>query len=354
MAYSAITLPLTGSGDATAAPACDVVDSKAYQAMKLMDGTEGSTIPVPAKGTTPGSTDHGLVVRPIGSTGFNQAVVGAVGLTSGSSEVALTSAGSTRLVGQVTVANPTTEVTISNPTTSVTITNPSTAVNVANQPTVDLSSVGSTRLAGRFTVENPTTAVNVANPTTAVTVSSGVVLGAGSSANTLGAVALVAGSTANTLGAVAQSSPAASSDSAWWVRTVSTQTGSGGSTAVDANLTSDGSTKIVGIAVDIPFSSAQYSRSSIASSADIAFLAANAARRSAIIQNSATATELLVSFSTAAVSSASAYTLKIPANGYLTIGGMNGSVPLYTGPIRGKLNSTAVSAVAYVSEFVGT
>lgn len=172
MSYTAVTLPLTGAGDATAAPAVDVVDGKAYQAMKLMDGTEGSTVPIPALGTTPGSTAHGLIVRPIGSTAHNQAVVGAVGLTSGSSEVALTSAGSTRLVGRVTLEN----------------------------------------------------------PTTVVTVSSGVVLGAGSTANALGAVALLAGTSANTIGNV----------------TVSNLSTGGGSTTVDANLSSAGSTKVVG------------------------------------------------------------------------------------------------------------
>lgn len=331
MAYTAVTLPLTGTGDATAAPACDIVDSKAYQAMKLMDGAEGSTVPVPALGTTPGTTDHGLVVRPIGSTAHNQAIVGAVGLTSGSSEVALSSVGSTRLVGQVTVANPTTSVDVANPTT---------AVNVANQPTVDLSSVGSTRLVGRVDVNNPTTsvtisnpttsvtvtnistAVTVTNPTTAVTVSSGVVLGAGSTANSLGSVALLAGSTGNTVGAVAVTNP---------------------TTAVD--LSSNGSTRFVGINNYESFTVC--SRTSVASSADVSLFAANTAHRSRIVQNQSTGFELLLNLSTNVVTSGSSGSdIRIPINGYVVFGGQTGNFPLYVGAMRCKLASTTVNAVA--------
>lgn len=242
MAYSAVTLPLTGTGDATAAPAVDLIGGRAYQAVKLIDGLEGSTLAFIAKQTTPDAADIGMVMRNIASSAFNQAVVGAVGITSGSSAVELTSAGSTRLVGQFTLANPTTAVTVSNPTTAVTITNPTTAVTISNPTTAldaNLSSVGSTKLVGQVTVANPTTAVNVANPTTsitlssqhtvtadlssvgstkligqvtvgnpttAVTVSSGVILGGGSTANALGSVALLAGSTGNVVGAVAVTS----------------------------------------------------------------------------------------------------------------------------------------------------
>lgn len=191
MAYAA--LPLTGAGDATAKVATDLIGDEHFQRMKIFSGEEGSTVPLIAKATTPGSTDPGLVVRPIPSSGLVQLVGGSV---------ALTSEGSSRLIGRVDINNPTTEVSIagavaiSNPSTAVTITNPSTAV----------------------TITNPTTAVNVANPTTAVSVSSGVILGGGSSANTIGNV------------------------------TVSNlSTGGGGSTTVDANLTSAGSTKVVGI-----------------------------------------------------------------------------------------------------------
>lgn len=129
-----------------------------------------------------------------------------VTLTNPTTIVDLSSNGSTRTVGvvgvtgtvsvtgttAVNVANPTTAVTISNtsfsvtnPATSVTITNPATAVTVSNPTTaVDLSSNGSTRVVGT------------------VNVTSGSILGAGSSANTLGSVALVAGTSANLVGGV--------------------------------------------------------------------------------------------------------------------------------------------------------
>lgn len=269
MAYGAVTLPLTGSGDATAQQAVDLIDSKAYQAIKLIDGTEGSTLPVAAKGTTPGATDAGLIVRPIGSTGFTQAIVPSSQLT-------------------VTVGNPTTAVTVSNPTTSVslssvhtvTVGNPTTAVNVANQPTVDLSSAGSTRLVGRVDVNNPTTSVTLTNPTTLVdqgapagsstsawwvrTVTTGsaggsttVDLGTGGSTRLAGRVTvdnpttavtvssgLVLGPSTAAIGSVAQGGPAGTSTDAWWVRTVTTGS-AGGSTTVD--LGSGGSTRVIGL-----------------------------------------------------------------------------------------------------------
>lgn len=121
----------------------------------------------------PTSLGYEVMVQP--STGSGGGVGGSTVV-----DANLTSAGSTKLIGQVTVTNP---------TTSVTLTNPSTAVNVANQPTVDLSSVGSTRLVGRVEINTPTTAVT---------------LSGGSTSNSIGSVALLAGSTANTVGAVAQ------------------------------------------------------------------------------------------------------------------------------------------------------
>lgn len=280
----------------------------------------------------------------------------------------LTSAGSTRLVGQFTVNNPTTAVTITNPTTTVTISNPTTAVTVSNPTTaVDLTSAGSTRLAGQFTVANPTTSVTITNPTTTVTVSnpttavdlssagstrvvgtvnvtSGSVLGpstaaigvvsittstaqigsvsllAGSSANVVGSVVLGAGSSANTIGNVAQG-PGSSATAPWFV---------------------DG----------LAFSSAQTSASTVATSAEGALLAANASRRGAVITNLSTAVELLIGFTTATVSTARANChYIIPANGKITIGGQLGDVPLYTGPIRGRLNSTTLAGVAGIIQF---
>ena len=352
---------------------------------------------------------------------------------SGSSAVdaTLTSAGSTRLVGRVNldsavaqgtaassaapwftaITNPTTQVTVSNPTTSVTLSSEptviqgagstsvapwyviSTAAAGAGSTTVDanLSSAGSTKLAGRFTVENPTTSV---------TVSSGVILAAGSSANTLGAVAQGAGST---------------SVAPWYV--ISTAAAGAGSTTVDANLTSAGSskvigtvslasavstnsvaaftvanpttsvtvssgvllgngstanmigtvtlstinqnvdlssagsTRVVGLVDGISFSSAGAAFTSLASSVDVSLLAANANRKGCIIQNHTTATAVLVRMSTQAVSSASSYQFQVPANGFVVMGGQVGNMPNFTGPMRCKANSTAVASVVYVTEF---
>lgn len=322
---SNVLLPLSGSGDVTASVATEDIGGAHYQLLKVMDGTPGSTSPIIGASTTPGSTDMGLVVRNIASTAFNQAVVGAVGLTSGSSAVELTSAGSTRLVGRVTVDSAVTvsgsvgltsgssevaltsvgstrlvgQVTVANPTTDVTVTG---AVGITSGSSeVTLTSIGSTRLVGQMTVANPTTGVTVdgtvgltsstgqkgsfalASGTTgimgAMYVSSGtqtigtvqlssagttgsigsvallagstatmigsITVGtAGSTANTIGSAALLAGSSANTIGAVAQA-PGSTSVAPWYVISTAA-TGGPGSSAVDANLTSLGSTKVVG------------------------------------------------------------------------------------------------------------
>lgn len=351
MAY--VTYPLTGSGDATVKIPTDLVVDEHYQYIKLADGTPGSTVVIQAKATTPGSTDAGMVTRNIPSTALSQLV------TVGNPTTA------------VNVANPTTAVTITNPTTAVTITNPSTAVNVANQPTVDLSSVGSTRLVGR---------VDVNNPTTAVTVTSGVVLGAGSSANMLGQVAQGAGSTSiapwyvitsgggagatavdanltsvgstRQIGTVSQGTPGGSSADAWWVRTVTTGAAGAGSTTVDANLTSAGSTKMIGLVRGEPFSSGQITRSTLNSSAEGQIFAANANRKYATITNCATAVTLYVGLSTEAVTTlgANAHFI-LGALQTFTLGGPVGNMPNYTGPIRGRINSTTVVGPVIGVEF---
>lgn len=41
----------------------------------------------------------------------------------------------------------------------------------------------------------------------------------------------------------------------------------------------------------------------------------------------------------------------IPANSRLTIGGAQPDVPLYTGPIRARLNSTSLAGIAAVLQF---
>lgn len=173
--------------------------------------------------TTPGSSNDYLWVRTVGASGAGSTVVDVNSISSSTSHIGDVSISNPTTA--VTITNPATAVTVSNPTTSVTLTNPATAVNVANQPTVDLSSVGSTRLVGR---------VEINTPTTLVSVSSGVILAAGSSANVLGAVAQGNGST---------------SLSPWYV--ISTASAGAGSTTVDANLSSAGSTRVVGGALTV-------------------------------------------------------------------------------------------------------
>ena len=401
MAYTAAGLPLTGAGDATADVGVDRIAGIDYQMVKMLDGTEGSTIVFMARETTPGSTDAGLVVRPIGSTAHLQGIA-----------------------GTVTVANPTTAVTVDGAVdvsgSVVVVANPSTAVDVSSgvilgagssanmlgrvaqgpgsttiapwyvissaggggSTAVDLSSGGSTRLVGQVTV---------GNPTTAVTVSSGVVLGAGSSTNMLGAVAQGAGSTSlapwyvissaggggstavdlssggstRTVGVVSQGSPAGTSADAWWVRSVTTGAAGAGSTTVDANLSSAGSTKTVGVvgqgpgssaafwfAQSIPFTSGNVARTSVATTVNAAVIAANANRKALLIANGSTAQMVGLGLSTATVTTARAnVNIYLQANSQLRFG-LCGDLPLYTGAIQGiNLTSTAVAGYVIVTEF---
>lgn len=107
-----VGLPLTGAGGTTVDVATDLIGGAHYQAIKLFDGTSGSTLPIAALATTPASSDPGMIVRPIGSTAFRQAValtsgstgiMGAFQLATGTTgsigQVGLTSEGSTRLAG---------------------------------------------------------------------------------------------------------------------------------------------------------------------------------------------------------------------------------------------------------------
>ena len=195
---------------------------------------------------------------------------------------------------------------------------------------VALTSIGSTRLVGR---------VDINNPTTAMSVSSGVILGPGS--------------TANTLGAVAQGAPGGSSDEAWWVRTVTTGATGAGSTLVNANLSSAGSTKIIGITDGQAFSSDSITRTTVNSSAEAQLFAANANRKYATITNLATAASLLVGMSTGAVSTAGANAhFIIPALNTYTIGGQLGNIPRYTGPLRVRVNSTSIAGPVVGVEYV--
>ena len=144
-------------------------------------------------------------------------------------DASLTSAGSTRLVGQFTVANPTTSVdaTLSSAGSTRIVgkfelspTTPGSsndylwvralsAGSGSTEVDANLTSIGSTRLVGQFTLANPTTAVD------ATLTSIG-------STRLVGQVTLT-----NPTTLVDQGGPAASSANAWWVRTVSTQGGAG-------------------------------------------------------------------------------------------------------------------------------
>jgi len=397
MAYA--ILPLTGAGDATAKVATDLIGDEHYQRMKIFSGEDGSTVPLIAKETTPGSTDPGLVVRPIPSSGLVQLVAGTV---------ALSSEGSTKVVGRVDINNPTTAVSVANPTTAVNVANPTTAVSVSSgvvlgagsssftignvtvsnlstggggSTTVDanLSSAGSTRLVGIVNIGNPTTSVNVANPTTAVNVANPT-----TAVSVSGSVALNAGSSANTIGNVTVSN---------------LSTGGGGSTTVDANLSSAGSTRVVGtmnvssgvilgagstgnalgsvallagtsantignVTVSnlstggggsttvnaiqssgssanfwfmqgIPYSSANVARTTINTSADASVIAANTNRKALSIANLSSAQIVGLGLSTAAVSTARANVSILLQPNSQLTFGLGGDYPLFTGPIRG-------------------
>lgn len=392
-----VTYPLTGAGDTTIKIPTDRVVDLDFQYLKLTDGAAGSTLAILAKETTPGSTDAGMVVRAIGSTAFNQAVVGAVGITSGSSAVELTSAGSTRLVGRVDVNNPTTSVTITNPTTSVTITNPTSAVDaaatltsagstrLAGRVTIDnpttaveanLSSQGSTRLVGRVDVNNPTTSVNVANPTTAVDAAA-TLTSAGSTrlagqftvANPTTAVEANLSSVGSTrlVGRVDVNNPTTSVNVANPTTSVNVANPTTSVTVTSGVILAAGSSaNILGQVVQgpgssanfwfeqsIPFSSGNLARTSVATTVDVSVVAANANRKALIIQNLSTL-EIGLGFSTGAVTTALAnvdwsLAARGSQNDKLVMGF---SAPLFLGPIRGiTLNSTAVVGSVKVLEF---
>jgi hypothetical protein len=355
-----VGIPLTGSGDSTASVATDLIGGEHYQRMKLFDGVEGSTLPFTLKATTPGAADPGLITRPIGSTAFNQAIVGAVGITSGSSAVELTSAGSTRLVGRVTLDSPSTIFTVNG--------------------AVDLTSAGSTKVAARFTIDNPTTAVTVssgvvlgagssanmlgqvfASGTTKVDVSSGVILGAGSSANMLGqvqatgttkvdvssGVILAAGSSANTLGSVALVAGTTLNT----VGSVALVAGSSANILGQA-VQGPGSSANAWFQQSIPYSSGGLARTTANTSVDVSVIAANANRKALVIASLSTAQVVALGLSTGAVTTALGNAnLFLSPSGQVTFG-MPGGMPFFTGPVRGiNISSTAIGGGVSVMEF---
>lgn len=124
------------------------------------------------------------------------------------------------------------------------------------------------------------------------------------------------------------------------------------STTVDANLTSAGSTKVIGLVEGQPFSSGAITRTTLNSSAEGQIFAANANRKYVTITNMATAVSLLVGMTTAAVSTAgaNAHFIVPPLTSY-TLGGQLGNLPNYTGPLRGRINSTTIAGPVIGVEF---
>lgn len=383
-----VGLPLTGSGDATAQVATDEIGGAHYQRMKLHDAADGSTVPARILETTPGSTDGGLVVRPIGSTEHYQAIVGTViaavagqvGLSSGSSAVELTSAGSTRLAGRFDINNqPTVDlssvgstrlvgrVTVDSPSTvytvngAVGITSGASAVGITSgSSAVELTSAGSTRLVGRVTLDSPSTVYTVNGAVGITSGASAVGITSGSSA-----VELTSAGSTRSVGTVNQGTPAGTSADAWWVRTVTTGS-AGGSTAVD--LSSGGSTRTVGVVGQGPGSSASpwfvrdlgytsglTSRSSVATSVDIQVVAGTSARQAMIVANRSTVQTVGIGFSTGVVTTALANVdVFIPPSQHISFG-FQGTLPLYLGPLRAiNLTSTAVAGSVAVTQFLSS
>jgi hypothetical protein len=124
------------------------------------------------------------------------------------------------------------------------------------------------------------------------------------------------------------------------------------SSAVDATLSSAGSTRIIGMVEGVPFSSANITRSTLNSSAEGQLFAANPARNYVAITNMATAVTLFVGLSGSSVSTAGANAhFVIPPLTTYTLGGQLGNLPRYTGPIRCRLNSTTIAGPVIGVEF---
>lgn len=97
-----VNIPLTGAGGTTATVATEQITGAEFQYMKLVGGAAGSSTPIVAQATTPGSADNALVVRPIGSTAFTQAVVGVAGSSANTlGAVALVAGTSANTLGAV-------------------------------------------------------------------------------------------------------------------------------------------------------------------------------------------------------------------------------------------------------------
>lgn len=331
----------------------------------------------------------------------------------GSTEVdaSLTSNGSTKLVGQVTVANPTTAVDATltsagstrivgkvelSPTTPGSSNDylwVRTQGGGAGSTEVDanLTSAGSTKLIGQVTVANPTTSVSlstqitvtVGNPTTSVSLSSQHTVSAtgttavnvanqptvdlssvGStrlvgqvtvanpttSVTVTSGVVLAAGSSANIIGAVVIDNGTTNDT----VGAVALLNGSSANTLGNV-AQGAGSSGNFWVVDSFAFTSGQTSRSSISTTVDTQIVAANANRRGLVIANRSTAQTVGIGYSTAAVTTALANVdVFIPPSGHISFG-FQGTLPLYLGPLRGiNLTSTTVAGSVGVVQFLNT
>ena len=286
---------------------------------------------------------------------MTQPSTGGAGAGSTTTDANLTSAGSTRLVGQFTVANPTTAVTVSNPTTSVSLS----AGSSSNMIGAVAQGAGSTSVApwyvistaaagaGSTTVDANLTSAGSTRVIGTVGVSSGVILGAGSSANTLGSVALVAGTSANVVGSVTLSAGTTANS----IGSVALVAGSSANT-IGAVAQGPSSTANYWFMLGLPFSSGGTSRTSVSTTIDIQIVAANANRKAMVVANRSTVQTVGLGFSTAVLTTALANVDLFLGPSAQLVFGPNGELPLYTGPMRGlNLTSTTVAGSVSVIQF---
>lgn len=306
--------------------------------------------------------------------------VSVTGTTAVDATATLTSAGSTRLVGQVTVANPTTSVSLSS---QITVTASGTTGVDAN-----LTSAGSTKVVGSMTLTsapstNSVAAFTVANPTTSVTLAAGssatlvgaVIAGTGgSTANTVGSVALLAGSTANMVGSITVGTAGSTANTVGSVALLAGSTGNTiGSAALIAGTTNNtvGSVALVAgssantvgavaqgagassannwINDGFSYSSNNTSRTSVSTTVDIAVVTASANTKGLIIANLSTSQVVGLGMSTAAVTTALGnVSLYLQPTSQVIFGYGGGGFPNYTGNIRG-INLTSTTVAGGVA-----
>ena len=333
----AVNLPLTGTGQSTAAVATEQIGGNEYQFVKLVSGTAASTVVGSAAllGTVSVSSGQILSTATVIALGIGSSanIIGSVVNAAGSSAV---------VIGQVAISTAN-SLTLGAGSSATVIGQVS--ISTANSLTVSsgliLAAGSSANVIGSVTNAAATTGTLIG----AVAVSSGVVLGAGSTANSLGSVALVAGTSANTVGSVAL----VAGSSANVIGQIAVSTG----TLISLNL---GTSATYNFMQSIPFSTATIARTSVSTTVDISVIAANANRKALIITNGSTTQTVSLGFSTAAVTTAlvaaTVFLAAAPGAGSYLSFGLHGGLPLYTGPIRGiNISSTTVAGGVFVTEW---